>query len=222
MEPIPIQVAENLPERVRDGVAAIRRFLAVETPASWVEAAIADLDLLLVDHAHCEHKAASTALALIRRYPERSELVDRLSRLAREELRHLEQVMAVLRSRGSRLRHLRASGYARALNDAVRRDEPGRLGDSLIVGALIEARSCERFAALVPALEAAGEERLARFYGGLLASEARHFQEYLVFAQEADPGHHNERVQVLRALEAERVVRPDPQLRFHSGPPPAS
>ena len=222
MDATALKISGSLPPRVREGVERIRDFLLVPTPSAWLDAALADLDLLLVDHAHCEHKAAGTALALIRRYPDQPALVDRLSRLAREELRHFEQVGSLIRQRGAELRHLSASRYARTLNDAVRREEPGRLGDQLIVGALIEARSCERFAALVPELERIGERSLARFYGGLLASEARHFQEYLDFAASADPEEHSGRVETLRQLEAELITQPDSMLRFHSGPPTAA
>ena len=134
---------------------------------------------LLLDHANCELKAASTALGFIYRYPERSELADRMSRLAREELRHFEQVRGFMREQHIPFERLSASRYAGRLRDSVRHEEPFRLLDMLIVGALIEARSCERFAALAPQLP----EKLGRFYAGLLASEARHFEHYIAFAR---------------------------------------
>ena len=159
----------------------LEAFLGAPTPPAWVDAA-ADpeaLPTLLVDHANCEKKAASTALAMLFRYEEHDELTERLSRLAREELRHFEQVRQLLRQRGIAWRRVPASRYAAGLAEAVRATEPGRLVDRLIVGAFIEARSCERFALLAPRLD----PELGRFYGGLLASEARHFRHYLALAR---------------------------------------
>ena len=196
----------------------IRRFLDAETPAEWLDAACERIPELLLDHANCELKAASTALGFLYRYPERPRLAQRMSRLAREELRHFEQVRAVMESLEVPFERLSASRYAGRLRDAVRGGEPGRLLDSLLVGALIEARSCERFAALAPRLPAG----LGRFYGGLLASEARHFEHYLGFARtESGVGADavDARLAELKALEAGLVTAPDPQFRFHSGRP---
>lgn len=200
------------------GPPAVTAFLEVKTPERWVAEAAARLPWLLLDHANCELKAASTALALIYRYPERRALADRMSRLAREELRHFEQVMRMLDAFDVPFRKLTASRYAAGLNDAVRAGEPERLLDKLLVGALIEARSCERFAALAPQLP----ERLAEFYRGLLASEARHFEHYLAFARSeacVDGAAFETRLAELKAVEAGLVVTPDPDFRFHSGVP---
>jgi tRNA-(ms[2]io[6]A)-hydroxylase len=198
--------------------APIREFLQAETPDEWIREACGRIPELLHDHANCELKAASTALGFIYRYPEKSGLAHQMSRLAREELRHFEQVRKILANRGVPFEHVSASRYAGTLREAVRDTEPGRLVDMLIVGALIEARSCERFAALVPHLP----EDLASFYGGLLASEARHFEHYLAFAREesgVDNAEFAARVSELKALEAELIASPDPQFRFHSGLP---
>ncbi|MDZ7644078.1 MAG: tRNA-(ms[2]io[6]A)-hydroxylase [Woeseiaceae bacterium] len=197
----------------------IRAFLGVQTPERWLDAAAVRLPELLLDHANCELKAASSALAFIYRYPERDALAARMSRLAREELRHFEQVRELLAGRGIAFSRLSASRYAATLHEAVRRDEPARLLDMLLVGALIEARSCERFAALVPRLP----DDIARFYSGLLASEARHFEHYLAFAREEctiDEPALAARIAELRTLENRAVLEDDPQFRFHSGPPP--
>lgn len=197
---------------------AVAAFLGAETPERWVEEACGRLPELLLDHANCELKAASTALALIYRYPERRALADRMSRLAREELRHFEQVLRMLDDFAVPFEKLSAARYAAGLNAAVRANEPERLLDKLLVGALIEARSCERFAALAPKLP----ERLAAFYRGLLASEARHFEHYLAFARSetgVDDAALAERLAELRSIEAELVVMPDPEFRFHSGVP---
>ena len=197
---------------------AIASFLIVPTPASWVEEAVARLPELLHDHANCELKAAGTALGFIYRYPEKAELAYRMSRLAREELRHFEQVRKMLVARDIDFQHVSASRYAGTLRQACRDSEPQRLLDVLLVGALIEARSCERFAVLVPHLP----EDIARFYAGLLASEARHFEHYLGFARnevEIDDRIFDERLQQLKELEASLISSPDEQFRFHSGVP---
>ncbi len=195
--------------------AAISEFLAVPTPDAWIDEATSRIPELLLDHANCELKAASTALGFLYRYPERSELAQRMSRLAREELRHFEQVRRIMQDMQVPFRRLTASRYAGELRDAVRDHEPARMTDLLLVGALIEARSCERFARLAPELP----ERLGRFYSGLLASEARHFEHYIAFARaEGDAGDVEERLAELQALEAHLVTEPDSEFRFHSGP----
>jgi tRNA-(ms[2]io[6]A)-hydroxylase len=189
---------------------AATAFLACSSPAAWLAAAAQNLATVLIDHANCEMKAASTALGFIYRYPEDRDLATRMSRLAREELRHFEQVQSLLDRRGIAPAYVSASRYAAGLHEAVARSEPERLLDSLLVGAFIEARSCERFEQLAGFVD--GE--LARFYRGLLASEAGHFQVYLALAQSRAPHDYPlaERVAALRS-------EPDSQLRFHSGPP---
>ncbi|HEX6928883.1 MAG TPA: tRNA-(ms[2]io[6]A)-hydroxylase [Gammaproteobacteria bacterium] len=194
----------------------VARFLAAPTPAAWVEAACADLPLILVDHAHCEKKAASSALNLLFRYPEHSRLVHRMSRLAREELRHFEQVLKLMEGRGIAYRHLTPSRYADGLRKHARTHEPARLVDILVIGAFIEARSCERFQALAPALE---DREIADFYLGLCESESRHFRHYLELAEEAADRDISDRVDFFRKVEAELNSSPDGELRFHSGPP---
>ena len=194
----------------------VAAFLRVRTPAAWLAAANDRLPELLIDHANCELKAASTALGFIYRYPSRTELAWQMSRLAREELRHFEQVRKILVEMDVTLAPVSASRYAGALRSEVREKEPDRLVDMLIVGALIEARSCERFAALIPQLP----DDLARFYQGLLASEARHFERYLDFARAAcDDEDFEARVDELRDIEATLITEPDSQFRFHSGLP---
>jgi tRNA-(ms[2]io[6]A)-hydroxylase len=200
----------------------VAAFLAAPTPEAWLEAAAERLPEVLLDHANCELKAASTALGFLYRYPERTALAQRMSRLAREELRHFEQVRKLMDDMAIPFERLSASRYAGGLRAAVRSQEPLKLVDLLLVGALIEARSCERFAVLAPRLPA----RVARFYEGLLASEARHFEHYVGFAAgEADlpTGALEARLEELRELEAELITSPDPLFRFHSGiPAPAA
>ena len=192
----------------------IRGFLLCPTPEAWVDSALQNLDVLLVDHANCEKKAASTALNLMYRYVEHHTLLNKLSRLAREELRHFEQVIAIMKARNVSYPQLSASRYAGALRGQVRGEEPGRLIDTLLVGAIIEARSCERFAALVPVLP--GE--LSDFYASLLKSEARHFLDYLKLAEELSSSQEvASRLPVLLQAERELIEAPDTEFRFHSG-----
>jgi tRNA-(ms[2]io[6]A)-hydroxylase len=198
--------------------ANIDAFFETPTPEAWLDAASERIPELLLDHANCELKAASTALGFLYRYPERTSLAQRMSRLAREELRHFEQVRTIMDDMQVPFERLTASRYAGGLREAVRDEEPLKLLDMLLIGALIEARSCERFARLAPRLP----ERLARFYGGLLASEARHFEHYLGFALTetgVSQAELDERLAELKVVEASLITAPDPRFRFHSGPP---
>lgn len=198
--------------------ANIDAFFDTATPDAWLDEATRRLPELLLDHANCELKAASTALGFLYRYPENAQLAQRMSRLAREELRHFEQVRSIMADMGIPFERLTASRYAGHLRDEVRDEEPNKLLDMLLVGALIEARSCERFAKLAPRLP----ERLGRFYAGLLASEARHYEHYIAFARSAtgiDDARVEHRLSELKEVEAKLIVEPDPQFRFHSGCP---
>ena len=196
-------------------LSEIHEFLGCKTPDLWVAAALKDQQLLLIDHANCEKKAASTALTLMYRYSTNFELLNKMSRLAREELRHFEQVLALIVSRSVKYRPLSASRYAGRLHADIRRSEPGKLVDSLIVGALIEARSCERFAYLAPHLDA----ELQQFYLSLLKSESRHFRDYLKLAKQAAQESIDDRVTFFVEKERELIESDDSQLRFHSGVP---
>lgn len=197
-----------------DALSEIHRFLPCRTPQQWIDNALAHPDLMLIDHAHCEKKAASTALSLMYRYVDNNELLNKMSRLAREELRHFEQVLAIMKVRGIDYCHLSPARYAAGLRKEVRTEDPGRLVDVLIVGAIIEARSCERFAALAPHLD----DTLADFYTGLLKSEARHYRDYLRLAVQANGGPVDERVAEFLAIEKTLIEEPDTEFRFHSGP----
>jgi tRNA 2-(methylsulfanyl)-N6-isopentenyladenosine37 hydroxylase len=192
-----------------------RSILAAATPPSWVEAAVSGWAEILVDHANCEKKAASTALALMFAYPEDRALGLALSRLAREELRHFEQVARAMSQAGVMASRQRPGRYAQELRRAMRTAEPGRKLDVLLVGALIEARSAERFVLLAPRLPGA----LGRLYAELAVSEARHFELYLGFAQAEAAHEWQARLAQLAAREAQLVTTRDELLRFHSGPP---
>ncbi len=194
----------------------IHDFLACRTPVAWIEAALVNQDIMLIDHKNCEFKAASTALSLMAKYSTYVDLLNAMSRLAREELVHHEQVLRIMKRRKIGLRPVSAARYASGLRKIVRTHEPHKLVDTLVIGAFIEARSCERFEALVPHLD----DELAKFYFGLLKSEARHFQNYLKLAyQYGDERDVDEAIERVRAVERELIESPDSEFRFHSGVP---
>jgi tRNA 2-(methylsulfanyl)-N6-isopentenyladenosine37 hydroxylase len=196
----------------------MQQILLAATPEGWVTTACERWQELLVDHLACEKKAASTAVALIFAYPEDTELSLALSRLAREELRHFEQVQSLMTELGVPFVRTKPGRYAGGLRAISHTAEPERKLDLLLTGALIEARSAERFARLAPRLAAP----LNRFYEQLHRSEARHFQLYLNLAIEAAAPaalDWRARLAVLAAREAELATEPDDQFRFHSGPP---
>ena len=195
-------------------VAQVLEFLPCRTPQRWFEQAPEHVHTLLIDHANCEKKAAGNALSLMYRYVDRPDLLQTLSRLAREELRHFEQVHQLLRAEGVAYVHLSSSRYAAGLRGHVRTHEPERLIDSLLTGAVVEARSCERFLGLIEVLP----KPLAGFYGKLLASEARHFKQYLALAHAYAEGPFAAKLDELKAADADLVTAPDSIFRFHSGP----
>lgn len=203
-------------KRVDTDLQMLNEFLQIKTPQLWLDHAKNQLPLVLIDHAHCERKAAATAINFISKYPEKKELIAVMSPLAREELLHFEKVIHILSSRNIDYGPLHPSGYAAQLHKQVtRRDGVERLCDQLIIGAIIEARSCERFNALIPYLE---DEELARFYTTLVKSEARHFKDYLHLAQ-LYGGDISKRTAAFLASEHEFILSSDTVFRFHSGIP---
>jgi tRNA-(ms[2]io[6]A)-hydroxylase len=152
--------------------------LTTSTDPRWAEIAVADLPATLADHAHCEMKAATNALSLATRWPATPRLARALTDVAEEELRHFREVMTLLEARGIDLGRPEVDVYAaelrRAANVSGDKSPRGSLADRLLVGALIEARSCERFRLLADALGARGDA-LASFYEELFACEARHY-----------------------------------------------
>lgn len=184
------------------------------TSLAWVEQAIANLDEVLLDHSHCERKAAATALNLMFRYPALDKLVRQLTAIAREELEHFEQVNQWLERRGVPLAPLNAPPYAAGLKAQVRRAEPHRLLDSLLVSALIEARSHERLALLG---EYCPDPELAKFYRALVASEARHYGVYWLLADTyCDRAALQCRLEELAVVESELLATLHPEPRVHS------
>jgi tRNA 2-(methylsulfanyl)-N6-isopentenyladenosine37 hydroxylase len=197
--------------------------LGAATDPAWVDAAVREWRVLLIDHANCEKKAASTALALLFAYPEDRALTARLSRLAREELRHFEQVDRMLDRLDVPAQRLAPGRYAGGLRRAVSRDEPRRKLDLMLCGALIEARSCERFELLATRLPAP----LGDFYAGLAEAERRHAGLYLQLARDASEQafttdceqEYARRLELLAGEEAALATNLDPAFRFHSGTP---
>jgi tRNA 2-(methylsulfanyl)-N6-isopentenyladenosine37 hydroxylase len=206
-----------------DGAASALGVLAVATPRAWAEHAAREWRTLLIDHANCEKKAASTALALMFAYPDDRRLCLALARLAREELRHYEQVQKLMGELGVVHQRLPAGRYAGALRARMAPADPARKRDLLLCGALIEARSCERFEVVAPLLPAP----LADFYRGLAESERRHAGLYLDLARHdardaADATRLAQRLAELAAAEAALILEPDAEFRFHSGMPAAA
>jgi len=188
--------------------------LLAATPQQWVEDAVGHWQELLQDHANCEKKAASTALALIFAYPHDRPLVLALSPLAREELRHFEQVVRVMDALGVPFMRQRPGRYAQSLRGALRTGDPDRKLDLLLMSALIEARSAERFTLLAPHLPGP----LAALYEELSVCEARHHELYVELACERAAQLWRPRLAQLAAHEAQLATAPDQSLRFHSGP----
>jgi tRNA 2-(methylsulfanyl)-N6-isopentenyladenosine37 hydroxylase len=195
--------------------------LKAATPAAWALHAASHWQLLLADHANCEKKAASTALSLMFAYPEDTALCQALARLAREELRHFEQVQLMMARLAVPVRRLSPGRYAGGLRAGLSTNEPQRKIDLLLCGALIEARSCERFEVLAPHLEAP----LSGFYADLARSEKRHAGMYLDFARASQreaglaDAQLDQRLDKLASQEAQLILSADSQLRFHSGVP---
>lgn len=197
---------------------SIDQFLLCETPDSWLQAAVKNLPVLLIDHANCEKKAAATAMNLIYKYIDKPDLLQKLSRLAREELRHFEQVLTLMSEMNIEYVHVSPSRYAGKLREKVRTHEPARLIDLLIVGAIVEARSCERFEKLIQVLDK-DEQELSRFYQSLLKSESRHFRDYLGLAQTYAESRIDDRVDLFLQQDQALITSEDSEFRFHSGSP---
>ena len=181
-------------------------FRLVPTDPAWATAALEDLDALLADHLHCERKAAASALSLVRSYPQHSDLVLHLSRLAQEEAGHMVEVSRRLRARRASAVRDAVDAYAQALRRLVRRSEPHRLVDLLLTSGLIEARSAERLALLAEGLRQRGEPQLATFYADLAATEARHRDLFASLARAHGGAAAVDRARLLCEREAEVVA----------------
>lgn len=196
-------------------ISHIEKFLPCQTPEAWVSHALKNQDILLIDHANCEKKAAANAIHFLHCYPMHHTLLDKLARLAREELLHFQKVCRILKQRNISYLPIKPSRYAQKLRAMVCAFDPERLIDLLIVSALIEARSCERFARIAPHLDS----ELQVFYNSLLAAEARHFEDYLRLAESFDSKILAQRLPEFMALEKQLIETEDELFRFHSGIP---
>ncbi|MCK8639167.1 tRNA-(ms[2]io[6]A)-hydroxylase [Acinetobacter schindleri] len=198
-------------------------FLGCETPKAWLDEALQNLEILMQDHANCEKKAASTAMNLMFRYSFFVDLQVKLAQLVREEMLHYEQVLEFMNKRGQQWTGLSAGRYAGGLRKEIRTYEPEALIDVLVIGAFVEARSCERFYALAPHVD----DELGRYYRYLLKSESRHFEDYLALAMDVaktaklkNPKEDIQaRIEHIREVEKNLILSPDDMFRFHSGVP---
>lgn len=188
--------------------------LHIPTPARWLQQVENHIDLLLIDHAHCEKKAAGVAMNLLFSYVEHSDLTKSMTEIVQEELDHFHQVRAILDRRGIRFYKLPPSAYGAKLHELVDKNEPQRAVDRLLIAGLIEARSCERFSLLRDHLP---DRELAGFYGSLFESEARHHSTYVRLAkcfQDDDAVH--ARLAELAKAEGEIIAAGEEQPRMHS------
>lgn len=193
----------------------LMEFLPCRTPQAWIDEALKREELLLLNHCYLEQCAARNALNLMFRCPDKPDVLVKMSKLAREELRHFEKVHELLTHRGYTYSMMKPSRYAGLLNAGIRKQDPGKLVDQLIVGAYIEARSCERFASLAPHVD----EEIGTFFSSLLKSEARHFKDYLTLASTYARKPIDDRIAHFAEIERNAIESPDPQFRFHSGVP---
>jgi tRNA-(ms[2]io[6]A)-hydroxylase len=192
------------------------------TPLEWGRAVLADPISLLIDHAFLEKKAATNAMELLTRWPNDwlDGWVDAMTAIARDEAAHLAQVTRMLQRRGGRMDRFHKNPYANALRQLVRKGEPLEILDRLLVSALIEVRSCERFAVLANA--AAGDGELAAFYRALYVSEFEHYKIFLDLARRfVDAAVVEARWQQMLAAEAKIIAAQSPGPRIHSGAPAA-
>lgn len=182
------------------------------TPDKWVKDALNNLELILLDHASCEKKAAQTALHLINRYPSK-DLSVKFSNLAREELLHYEKVLKHIDILGIKFRAISSSRYAKTLHSHIRKMQPDRFVDTMLVCAFMEARSCERFSALIPNLSG----KLKSFYEKLLDSEFRHYEVFIGLAKSHSKHDISTRVEYFSNVDNDLINSQDTEIRFHSG-----
>ena len=188
--------------------------LQSESSKRWLTLVDTNLEEILIDHAHCEKKAAGCAMNLIFAYVDQQELCREMAEIVKEELEHFVMVLDLLEKRDIAFRRLKPGSYGRQLNDLVRKSEPERAIDRLLVASLIEARSCERFHLLSEHVE---DRELADFYSSLFESEARHHTTYVRMAKYfGDDETVRTRLEELSALESEIVNQGDPLPRMHS------
>jgi tRNA-(ms[2]io[6]A)-hydroxylase len=188
--------------------------LHTPTPDRWLAQVEKHLDLLLIDHAHCEKKAAGVAMNLLFSYVENADLTRAMTQIVQEELDHFHQVRAILDRRGIRFYKLPPSNYGAKLHELVGKHEPQRAVDRLLVAGLIEARSCERFGLLRDHL---ADRELADFYGSLFESEARHHSSYVRLAKDfMSEDYVRHRLAELSQAEGQIITAGEDRPRMHS------
>jgi tRNA-(ms[2]io[6]A)-hydroxylase len=188
--------------------------LKSDSSERWVQQALDNIDVVLIDHAHCEKKVAGYALNLMFAYIEHEDLCRAMTEIVNEELEHFHMVLDLLKKRGVRFRRIKPSGYGKRLNELVRKGEPERAIDRLLVASLIEARSCERFDLL---RQRSPDAELRDFYGSLFASEARHHSTFARLARTfAEQPVVDQRLEELATAEAEILAEGEPSPRVHS------
>lgn len=199
---------------VAGSTTATIKILQQPSNPNWIETAIANLDTILLDHSHCERKAAGAAINLMFRYPAHQKLVRQLTAIAQEELSHFDQVNQWLEKRNITLAALNSPPYFAQLKSQVRHLEPDRLIDLLLVSAIIEARSHERLGLIG---EYCPDAELAKFYRSLMASEARHYGSYWLLAEEySDRPTVQRRLAELGEYESSILATMHPEPRLHS------
>lgn len=196
----------------------LQNFLQIATPIEWIEVAINQLPTLLIDHAHCERKAAVSAIQLMSKNPHHEDLLMILSPIAREELLHFEKVMDLIKERNISFQPLKPSQYGKKLHEhRSKTNNQERLFDDLIISAIIEARSCERFFSLLPYLEKI-DVGIFKFYQHLAVAEQRHFEVFLELASRL-PYHLEQRLHEFIEIENACITQHEDCFRFHSGIP---
>ncbi len=188
--------------------------LQVETPDRWLNQVDEDLDQVLLDHAHCELSAARTALNLMVAYVLYEPLTVEMTRIINEELDHFHQVLEQLNRLDIDFKRQQSGHYGKRLNALVRSEEPMRGVDRLLIAALIEARSCERFCLLRDHIR---DPELADFYGSLFESEAGHYATYVQLAKDFMPSDVvDQRLDELASEEAQIILEGYSRARMHS------
>jgi tRNA-(ms[2]io[6]A)-hydroxylase len=184
-----------------------------QLPADWLPKVLGNLPAVLVDHAHLERKAATTALNL-EKYRDLFPRVDELNAIAIEELQHFQLVLELLRRRGIEFGQAHPSAWISGLMGAIRKGTRQQVIDHLICCSLIEGRSCEKFQILSRALAGIDEE-LARFYGSLVESEGNHYATYILMARAIDDAETDRRLDFFLELDAKLIRRPNPLPILH-------
>lgn len=188
--------------------------LQSESQVRWLAQVDSHLPEILIDHAHCEHKAAATAMSLFGAYIDCRELTREMTRIVDEELEHFHAVLMILEQRNIQFKKQRPGNYGKSLNELVRQNEPGRAVDRLIIAGLIEARSCERFDLLRKHVQ---DRELANFYESLFESEARHHTTYIKLARLFDTEPRvRSRLEELSRRESEIIAKGCELPRMHS------